>query len=391
MRRRRSRPRVLVYGFLGMGNLGNEASLEAFLDGLATVRPDAEVWCLGTGPEDVERRHGLRARRLTLGSSGQSRSLRALTRLADLPRTWWLLGGTEAAVVPGMGVFESTLGAANPFGLPYWLFVLALAARLRRRPLLFLSVGADRPHHRMTAFFFRHTVRLATYCSFRDQLSEEAAHELGGLHDRAPVHPDLAFGLPLPPDAGEPVPGRVVVGVMRFGPRDDPGVMAGYEAKVADVVSTLARSGDTVRLVVGDLADLAVADSIARRAGEVPGTDASRIEVSDADDQAGLMSEMSRAEVVVASRYHNVLAALRVGAPTVSLGYAGKNAALLDRFGLGPYDQPIDCFDPATVLRQVAEVRGTGRSAERRQVQLALEESLNRQYQAVAPLLGGAR
>ena len=387
MKQRKSPPRVLCYGFLGMGNLGNEASLAAFLIQLRNLQPLARVWCLGTGPDDVTRQHGVPARSLTTGRPGLPPVRRAFARLADIPRTWWLLGGTDVAVVPGMGVFESSLGAANPFGLPYWLFVLALGARIRRRPLIFLSVGADRPRHRVTAFFFRHTLRLATYCSFRDELSADAAREMAGSRLPAPVCPDLAFGLPLPAETGAPIPGRVVLGVMRFGPRDDPTAMDAYRAKLVGVVSTLVAAGDSVRLVIGDVADLPVAHEISEAARSSCGADAEQVAVSRADDQAGIMAEMARAEVVIASRYHNVIAALRVGVPTVSLGYAGKNAALLDLFALADRDQPIEDFDPDVLLRQVEEARTSSRDGLCSVVE-ELQEALTEQQLRTAPLFG---
>jgi len=286
-----------------------------------------------------------------------------------------------------MGVFESSLGAANPFGLPYWMFVLAVGARLRRRRLLFVSVGADRPHHRVTAFFFRHTLRLATYCSFRDELSARAAREMAGAALTAPVYPDLAFGLPLPADAGPRIRGRVVVGVMRFGASDDPAVMDAYRTKLVDVISHLVTAGDSVRLVIGDVADMPVADEIAETVRSSCGADEERVAVSRADNQSGIMAEMARAEVVVASRYHNLIAALRVGVPTVSLGYAGKNAALLERFALSDRDQSIEDFDPGLLLRQVAEARTTSGGDLRRVVE-ELQQSLREQERATAPLLG---
>ena len=49
----RQAPRVMVFGFYGMGNLGNEACLEAFLRGLRSVLPRARPWCVGTGPDRV--------------------------------------------------------------------------------------------------------------------------------------------------------------------------------------------------------------------------------------------------------------------------------------------------------------------------------------------------
>jgi polysaccharide pyruvyl transferase WcaK-like protein len=88
----------------------------------------------------------------------------------------------------------------------------------------------------------------------------------------------------------------------------------------------------------------------------------------------------------VASRYHNVIAALRVGVPVVSLGYAGKNAALLERFGLAELDQPIEEFDPDVLLRHIAEARASSRSQLRR-VLAQMQESLREQELEIAPLL----
>ncbi len=99
------------------------------------------------------------------------------------------------------------------------------------------------------------------------------------------------------------------------------------------------------------------------------------------------MAEMGRAEVVVASRYHNVIAALRVGVPVVSLGYAGKNAVLLERFGLDGLDQPIDSFDPDLLARQVTRARGLGRIPGHDRVMAELEASLSEQDAVLRRLL----
>ncbi len=54
---------------------------------------------------------------------------------------------------------------------------------------------------------------------------------------------------------------------------------------------------------------------------------------------------MSRAEVVVASRFHNVICALRLARPTISIGYAGKNHHLMRQMGLEDYSQDIEHLD----------------------------------------------
>jgi polysaccharide pyruvyl transferase WcaK-like protein len=77
------------------------------------------------------------------------------------------------------------------------------------------------------------------------------------------------------------------------------------------------------------------------------------------------MSEMAVAEVVVASRFHNLICALKLGKPTVSLGYAGKNARLLSDFGLGEFSQVIDSFDVDLLVDQIAEVKRRRATLER--------------------------
>ncbi len=384
----RQAPRVMVFGFYGMGNLGNEACLEAFLRGLRSVLPRARPWCVGTGPDRVTSQHGIPARVLMVGGPVHlPLGRRVLARLLDVPRIWWLVGRADVIVVPGAGTLESSLGAANPLGLPYWMFVLAVMSRLRRRRLVMVSFGAEKPRHWLTAFFFRHVMGSTAYRSFRDQGSADVVRSLTRGTVTGSVYPDLAFGLPLPPDVSERIPGRVVVGVIKVGSPHDPAVASAYESGLVKALTALADDGDTVRLVIGDVADFPIAERLAQQVCHDAGVSAERVAVAWAEDQAALMAEMSRAEVVVATRYHNVIAALRVGTPVVSLGYAGKHAVLLDRFGLSGYHQSMGEFDPELLLRQVSELRVRGGIAGHDAVMRELEASLEEQYRRLRPLL----
>src|SRR5690349_4294732 len=89
--------RVATYGYFGMGNLGNEASLAAFLDYLRDRHPEAVLSCFAADAEAVRREHGVPATRLMAyraapGSSGlRVRAAKAASRLLDVPRTFWLM------------------------------------------------------------------------------------------------------------------------------------------------------------------------------------------------------------------------------------------------------------------------------------------------------------
>jgi polysaccharide pyruvyl transferase WcaK-like protein len=62
---------------------------------------------------------------------------------------------------------------------------------------------------------------------------------------------------------------------------------------------------------------------------------------------------MADTDVVVATRYHNVVCALRIGKPTISIGYSEKNDALLAEMGLAEYCQSIEQLDVARVEEQI--------------------------------------
>ena len=52
------------------------------------------------------------------------------------------------------------------------------------------------------------------------------------------------------------------------------------------------------------------------------------------------------------SRFHNVLLALMLGRPVVSMSYNEKNDALMREMGLAAYCQTLDELDPARLRVQ---------------------------------------
>ena len=85
---------------------------------------------------------------------------------------------------------------------------------------------------------------------------------------------------------------------------------------------------------------------------------------------------------VVATRFHNVLLALRLGIPVQSIAYEGKNDALMQSMGLGAYCQSIDSLDLARLLQQVERLELEAPALEPRIAQRAqeLQARLELQY-----------
>jgi polysaccharide pyruvyl transferase WcaK-like protein len=395
--------RVAAYGFFGIGNLGNEASLTALLAYLRERHPDAALSCFGVGAEAVERDHGVPARQLmTYARHGRAsgrltQGVKALSRLWDIPRTFAMVGAVDVVVVPGTGALETQLGVP-PWGLPFWLFLVAVACRLRRRKLALVSVGAQYAAHPVTRFFYRTTVRLAHFVSFRDRTSAEVVRAMGVQGPLRPVYPDLAFSLPTP-DGHATRAGHVAIGVMAYyGKADDPvrgaGVRRTYVERMASFVTGLLDTDHTVTLLIGDLADREVAHEVAGLVRTArPEVPRHRLEVSGANTLDDILADMAYAEVVVASRFHNLIAALKLAKPTVSLGYAKKNADLLAQFGLGDFTQGMDNLDVTLLTRQVVEVEREhpAREADLKDVLHRFDGALEEQFTRLsAHLLDGA-
>jgi polysaccharide pyruvyl transferase WcaK-like protein len=368
--------RVAAYGYFGMGNLGNEGSLAAFLAYMRRKHPTVVLSCFAAGPEEVEREHGVPATQLMTyrprpGQTGPLTQLKKVaSRLWDVPRTFAMMRNVDVMVVPGTGVL-SVRPTAPPWGLPYWLFLATLACRLRRRRVALVSVGGEYAQNPVTRRLYRWTVRLSDHCSYRDETSRCAVREMGVRGDPGPVFPDLVFSLPSARGRSTR-PGHVVIGVMAYkggpdNPRRGPEVQREYAEQMTALVITLLDRGRTVALVIGDEGDREFAAQItdAVRRGR-PGLCPGRVWLSDASTLEAIMEDMSEAEVVIGSRFHNVVCALKMVKPTISLGYADKNDDVMAEFGLGAFCQSMESFDLDRLLGQIKGVEGLHPSLEGR-------------------------
>lgn len=352
--------RVGVFGLLGSGNLGNDGSLEAVLGYLRAAHPEAVVDALCGGPEVVTARYQIPATRLhwyrgeyRTASRAGSIAAKGLGKFVDALRTAAWVRRHDVVIVPGMGVLEATL-PLRPWGFPYSLFLLCASGRLSGTRIALVGVGAAPIGNRPTRALVRWSARLAAYRSYRDLQSRDAMRAMGVDTARDEVYPDLAFALPTPPGApsGPPAqPGPVCVGVMDFhGGNDDRSRAEEIHRRYLDgmtrFVRALVADGRPVRLLTGDACDAPVVGAI------LDAVDSPLVTAAEAASLADLMKETAAADTVVATRYHNLVCALKVGTPTLALSYAAKSDALMDRMGLGAYCHPAREVDADRLLEQ---------------------------------------
>jgi len=359
-------PRIGLYGLLGSGNLGNDGSLDAMLGHLRLRYPEAELEALTDAPDGARARWGVRATRMhwnrheyETAATPQALLRKALGKVVDAARVAAWVRRHDVVLMSGMGAFEATL-PLRPWGTPYTQFLVCVSGRLLGTRVALVGVGADDVRSRAMRVLFVAAARAVTYLSYRDGYSQSAMRRMG-LRERADrVFPDLVHALPAPPAVPGPT-GVVGVGVLDFhGGNDDRDraheVHTRYVASVTALVHGILDTGREVRMLVGDRADerivrLVAADVVARRPA-----DAGRVHSDPVASLDDLMQQMVGLDAVVATRFHNVVCALRTARPTISLGYSAKNAVLMADVGLAGYCHPADGFDPGTVLGQLSEL-----------------------------------
>ncbi|HEY7669695.1 MAG TPA: polysaccharide pyruvyl transferase family protein [Hyphomicrobium sp.] len=350
-------PRVGLFGLFGSGNFGNDASLEAMVGLVRRACPDAHLVCFCDGPERVRRMLSIDVvpmSLLDLRHAGRfaRRLLRVLGAGPSLVRAMAQTRRLDALIIPGTGILDDF--CSGPLGVPLDVFVWCLAARLTRTPIWFASIGAGPILHPLSRWLMVAAAKLAQYRSYRDASSKSFLSRAGVDTFGDLVFPDLAFDLPRPDANARPPeePLTVGVGVMEYwGWRDSAdfssAIHGSYQDRLSRFCVWLLERGYRVRLLPGDDMDHRAIRAL-RVLLEVRLSDPSLVHnviAEPAHDLADVMTQMARTDVIVATRYHSLVCALKMGKPTLSLSYAEKNAALLEDAGLDRYVEHVEGFE----------------------------------------------
>ena len=361
--------RIGLLGQFGSGNSGNDGSLEAMVDFLRRAHPDAELVCICSRPDIVTQELAIEARGLGAGHRGGRALARANRLLLGAPQR--LLNLTEALrgtrgldwlIVPGTGILDDF--QENPFGWPFMLWRWCVAARLNGVRIALVSIGAGPIHHPLSRRFMVSAARLASYRSYRDTLSREYMRKLRLDTSRDAVFPDLAFGLPAPLPASVAPRRNLIVGlgVMSYrgwlkSAEGGESIHELYLTKLARFALKVLDDGHHLRLLTGDKGDLPAVEAFHRRLSRLSSRNLQICVTSEPTTSlSDLMRQLQETDIVVASRYHNVVCALKLGIPTISLSYASKNDVLMRECGLGDFCQHIESFDVGVLAGQFGKL-----------------------------------
>lgn len=362
-------PTIVFFGHFGAGNWGNECTLLACLKSVRRLQPGARVICLSSKPQDTLERYGepvaglldLRRDMYDVRDKKRSRVVRLIQLVAAQPVNFVamlrILRKSDAVVMTGTGMI--TDWGEGPLGLPLSMWQWSAMASALRCRVIFLSVGVERIEHPTSRLLLRRALRLADYRSFRDDHSRSQLVTAGIPVAEDPIYPDLAFSLPIPVDlrTGRKT-GSVAVGVFCHRSRgaasaEDLAEYRSYIEKLGRFVLLLLARKKSVRLIIGDISDVAVIEDL--KAWLAPHNPPA-IESEPAASVEEVLQQLAGAEFVVATRFHNVLLALHLGIPVLSIAYEGKNDSLMREAGLDDFCQSIDCLDVEKLFDQFCKL-----------------------------------
>lgn len=359
--------RVLLSGYYGFGNVGDEALLEVIVERMRRRFPNVELDVLSATPEATAEHLGV-----ATTQRWETRAVRASIARSD------------AVLSGGGGLLQS---ATSLRSLLYYAGILREAIRQKRKTMIFAqSIG---PLDRVGSALVRRLCRGVDRATVRDERSRALLHALlPGTPVERTADPVFLYE----PGAANDVSGEGLPG----GGRPYAVVCVRECAPFAASVGTIARAVDRLEkthgirvafLPLGGAGDAAASTSVIRACTSAPVL----LPQPSLERAAAIVAG---AALVVGMRLHALVLAARAGVPFVAIPYDPKVEALLEDFaypleplalvkrGTAPVD-PDALVDAAVSAR--AELRAHLLSRLAGQQRLA-----ERNFDVLAELLGVA-
>ncbi len=329
------RARVLISGYYGFGNIGDEAILAGLISGFQELAPRAELIVMSGNPAATAAEHGVIA---------VPRDLRIARREAR---------ASDLVVSGGGGLLQDVTSWRSPL---YYLAVMYLA-HVAGRPVAFVGQSVGPLRRGAIRWAVRRVLRGVDVFALRDRLSLDELRNLAVARG-AEVTADLAFLMP-PPTSEEITVARKKAGLSD---RGHPAAIVSLRRAPgrADSAATAAELGEAIGRAcrrVG-LRPVLVAlhpgqdAQIARRAA---GAMACQSHVVQAKlSTRDMLALVAGCDLLVGMRLHSLVFSALAAVPLVAISYDPKVDGLLDQLDLEPA-AAVEEFDPERLEAAIEE------------------------------------
>ncbi|ACT04391.1 polysaccharide pyruvyl transferase CsaB [Paenibacillus sp. JDR-2] len=317
--------RIVISGYYGFRNSGDEAVLRSILLALAEQGEANGVQIqpvvLSADPAWTSRMYGVEAVR-RMHPKDVLNALRA----------------SDGLISGGGSLLQDATGAKT---IPYYTGIIKLAQWLGK-PTFIYSQGIGPVNRRWMDPLIRSSMRKSAYVSVRDAESAELLKRIGVAAGRIEVVPDPVMGLPLPAGAaagraaaaaGEAAAVPVLGVSLRHWRKDGEDL-----GRAADALAELAsRRPVRLRFLPFHTPDDAEASKLVmeRLGGRLAGGSSAEL-AAPGDDPQQMLLEVSRCDALFGMRLHALIYAANQMVPMLGLSYDPKIDQFLHRLGLTP-------------------------------------------------------
>ena len=324
--------RIVVSGYYGAKNAGDEAMLAAMLEVLGDLDPELHITVISADPADTERRHGVHA----VGSFDVGGIFSAVRR-ADL-------------FVSGGGSLLQNITSRR--SLYYYMAVILFALLLGRRVMLYAQ-GIGPVTGRFACWCMRWIGNRVSLITVRDEGSMAELRRLGITRPPMECTADPVLGIhPVGREAGRAILARCgadgakpVVGISV---RDWQGWQH-YKEILAEISDAIVRELDArvIFLSMQYPEDVQTAKTIAARTAE------ECIVLDGEYTTSELLSLVANMDLMIGIRLHALIFAGVMGVPMIGISYDPK----VDRFLRSIGEKPVNDLQDITTASVLKEVR----------------------------------
>lgn len=345
--------KIVILGWFGDGNFGDEIILECMLADIRRLDPSVSFVVISDDPADTTRRHGVRS--IGRGGSIQQR-LRRLRELisADL----FILGG---------GAILSRYSNSDRSVLA-WLVPMHLAHDLGL-PTMTCAVGVGDDLSANVVRAMRRVLGETDAICVRDLQSVATLRQIG-ISDKVTLTADPAVLIPTPDSAriGTQASGtrpKVTVFLRHWYVSED---RVQNEAQWAEFKTRLASCLDSliltrtaqVRFVPMRIKDPIDDDRVVAREVSSIMTKGSEATIVDRElSSSELLRMVAESDLVIGMRLHSLIAAASLGVPMIAINYHMKVRSFMESIGLGEWITEVGDSDPEW-LREAAKAALAG-------------------------------
>jgi len=325
--------KIVISGYYGFNNVGDEAILYAILESIKKWQEDVHITVLSKDPKSTSQNYGVFA-----APRWPLRRVQKELRDCDL----FLTGGG--------GLLQDKTG---PKSIPYYLGLMRIARKYGARTALFAS-GIGPVKTSIWRFFIRQQLEKLDFLSVRDEQSKELL-EKWGVKKEIEVIPDPVFLLdPVRETGGEADlirEGAVGEGPrIIVAPRSSPGEKELDPAPWVELCRRL-QIEQGAQVILWALHGEEDGELCSEIKAKVDGV--IRLEANYTIDR--FLEVLQAADLLIGVRLHSLILGGVAGCPLLGISYDPKVEALLSMLDL-PRDINLDSFSPSAVSLRAGRI-----------------------------------